>query len=104
MFGLEKFFKSKTDYPLLLQQGAVIIDVRTAAEYAGGHITGARNISLDQLSSRVKELQKLNKPIITCCQSGARSAMAARILKSAGITAYNGGGWYSLQKKLSNAV
>ncbi len=104
MFGLEKLFKPKTDYKLLLQQGAIVIDVRSAAEYAGGHVTGARNISLDQLNSRVKELQKLNKPIITCCQSGARSAMAARILISAGIAAYNGGGWYSLQKQLANGA
>jgi phage shock protein E len=101
MFGLEKLFKPATDYKLLLQQGAIVIDVRSAAEFAGGHVSGARNISLDQLNSRLKELQKLNKPIVTCCQSGARSAMAARLLKSAGITTYNAGPWHSLQKQLA---
>jgi phage shock protein E len=101
MFGLEKLFKPTTDYKLLVQQGAIIIDVRSAAEFAGGHVSGARNISLDQLNSRIKELQKLNTPIVTCCQSGARSAMAARLLKSAGMTAYNAGPWYSLQKQLA---
>ena len=101
MFGLERFFKPKNDLKLLVRQGAIVVDVRSAAEFAGGHVTGARNISLDQVTNRLKELQKLNKPIIACCQSGARSAMAARIMKSAGITAYNGGPWHSLQKQLA---
>ena len=100
MFGLEKLFKPTTGYKSLLQEGAIVIDVRSAAELDGGHVSGARNICLDQLNSRLKELQKLNTPIITCCQSGARSAMAAQILKSAGTTAYNAGPWHSLQKQL----
>lgn len=101
MFGLERFFKPKNDLKLLVQQGAIVVDVRSAAEFAGGHVNGARNISLELVKSRTKELQQLNKPVITCCLSGARSAMAARILQSAGIAAYNGGAWHSLQKQLA---
>jgi rhodanese-related sulfurtransferase len=101
MFGLEKLFGPKTDYKTLLKNGAVIVDVRSAAEFNGGHIKGARNISVELVQSRVKELLQLKKPIITCCASGVRSGMAARILKSAGIEAYNGGSWSGLQSKIS---
>ena len=101
MFGLEKLFKPKTDYKLLVKNGAVIIDVRTPAEFAAGHIPGSRNISLDRISGTIKELKKLTAPLITCCQSGARSAVANRLLQGAGIESYNGGGWDTLQKKLS---
>jgi phage shock protein E len=101
MFGLEKLFGPKTDYKALVKNGAVIIDVRTAAEYNSGHIKNARNISVELVQSRTKELQKLGKPVITCCASGTRSGMATRILKSAGIEAYNGGSWRGLESKLN---
>lgn len=100
MFGLEKLFGPKTDFKALMAKGAVIVDVRTRGEYADGHIKGSRNISLDQLGSKIKELQQLKRPIITCCRSGARSGMAVRTLKSAGLEAYNGGPWSSLQQKI----
>lgn len=101
MFGLEKLFKPKPDYKLLVQQGAIIVDVRSAGEFAGGHVKGAKNISLELVNSRLKELQQLKKPVITCCRSGVRSAMAARILKATGITVYNGGPWDLLQQQLA---
>ncbi len=101
MFGLEKLFGPKTDYKALLKNGAVIVDVRSAAEFNSGHIKGARNISVELVQSRIKELLQLKKPIITCCASGVRSGMATRILKSAGIEAYNGGSWAGLQSKIS---
>ena len=101
MFGLEKLFAPKTDYKALLQQGAIIVDVRSAAEFAGGHVKDARNIGLEQVNAQAAALKKLNKPVITCCRSGARSAMATRMLKTAGIEVYNAGPWTSLQKQLS---
>jgi rhodanese-related sulfurtransferase len=74
----------------------VIVDVRTPGEFNSGHGKGAINIPLDSISSRVAELKKMNKPVITCCRSGSRSGMAKRILSSAGIECYNGGPWSSL--------
>ncbi len=77
-----------------LENGAVIIDVRTPAEFAGGHPTGARNIPLKQLSGRVNEIKSLKKPVVLCCASGARSASAKAILSSAGIQeVHDAGGW-----------
>lgn len=100
MSFLQKLFGPKTDFKQLMQNGAVIVDVRTRGEYNNGNIKGSKNISLDQLSGKIKELQQLKKPIITCCQSGMRSGMAVRALKAAGLEAYNGGPWTQLQRKL----
>lgn len=88
------------DYAALMQQGAQIIDVRTTGEYRSGHIRGSVNIPLDTLQRNLSKLKK-NKPVITCCASGRRSASAKSILKSNGFTeVYNGGGWTGLENKL----
>ncbi len=88
------------DFANLVQNGAVIIDVRTPGEYASGHIRGSVNIPLDRLQNNLSKLNK-EKPIITCCASGMRSASAKSVLQAAGYTAvYNGGGWSGLQRQL----
>lgn len=83
-----------------IEKGAVIIDVRSPGEFAGGHIKGSKNIPLNEISSKIDEIKKQNKPVITCCASGMRSSQATSILKQNGIDAINGGGWQSLQSKL----
>lgn len=89
------------NYGELVKEGAIILDVRSKGEFAGGHIKGAVNISVDTLSNNLSKLKDKNQPIITCCASGMRSASAKSILKSNGYTqVYNGGGWGSLQSKL----
>jgi rhodanese-related sulfurtransferase len=93
----------KVNYADLVKQGAVILDVRSKGEYNGGHIKGSINISVDTLSSNLNKLKK-DKPIITCCASGMRSASAKSILKSNGFSeVHNGGGWSSLQNKLNES-
>lgn len=94
-------FGPKTDYRELLQRGAQIIDVRTKGEFQGGHIKGSVNLPLQTLSGNLTKLKK-DKPVITCCASGMRSASAKGILKSQGFTeVYNGGSWMSLQNKIN---
>jgi rhodanese-related sulfurtransferase len=102
MLGLlKKLFGGTTvDFKELVSNGAVIIDVRSPGEYKSGHIKGSKNFPLDNIRSKVNDLKKLNKPVITVCRSGARSGMAKGILKSAGIEVYNGGPWFSLQNKI----
>lgn len=88
------------DFMALQQQGAQIVDVRSVGEYRMGHIKGSMNIPLDSLRGNLSKLKK-DKPVITCCASGMRSATAKSILKSNGFTeVYNGGGWSGLQYKL----
>ena len=90
----------KVDYAALVKQGAIILDVRSKGEYAGGHIKGSINISLDILGHNLGMLKK-DKPIITCCASGMRSGAAKRFLQAKGFTeVYNGGGWNSLRSKM----
>lgn len=100
--SIKNLFSSEiTDYAQLIKDGAIIIDVRSKGEYAGGHIPGSINIPVNQLESNLQKLKDRNKAIITCCASGARSASARNILLSNGFTeVHNGGGWRSLQIKI----
>lgn len=96
----KKLFGPSADFAKLVKEGAVIVDVRTKAEYLDGHIKGSTNIPLDIIKKEVQGIKKLNKPIITVCRSGNRSAMAKAILVSAGIEVYNGGAWSSLKRQI----
>jgi rhodanese-related sulfurtransferase len=89
--------KSSEKVGELLERGALIVDVRTPQEYKSGHITESINIPLNTIPNKVNELKRKNKPIITCCRSGARSGMAADQLRKAGIEVENGGPWNSVQ-------
>lgn len=94
LFGLGP----KTDYAELIKQGAVIVDVRSKGEYASGHIKGSVNIPLNTLENNLSKLKK-DKPVITCCASGMRSASAKSILKAKGFNeVHNAGSWYNLQE------
>ncbi|CAG5006118.1 Thiosulfate sulfurtransferase GlpE [Dyadobacter sp. CECT 9275] len=94
------FGSDKTDFKSLVDQGARIVDVRSPQEFASGHVEGSINIPLDAINAKVASLQKDGKPVITCCRSGTRSAMAAGILRNAGVTVYNGGAWENLRRKI----
>nr|WP_321225303.1 rhodanese-like domain-containing protein [uncultured Psychroserpens sp.] len=83
-----------------VSNGAVILDVRTQREWDNGHIENSVHIPLNELNNRVAEVKALNKPVIACCESGVRSAKAAKFLKLNNINAINGGGWVSVKNKL----
>lgn len=76
--GLEEFHST---------EDALLLDVRTVEEFAGGHIPGSCNIPLQELN-RIKECA-VDKaaPLFVYCRSGARSAMAATELKRMGYSA-----------------
>ena len=63
-----------------------LVDVRTRAEFDGelGHLEGAKLLPLDELRMRMDELTGC-KPIVLICQTGKRSAMAATMLRKAGL-------------------
>jgi rhodanese-related sulfurtransferase len=67
-------------------KSTAVIDVRSADEFAAGHLRDAKNMPLADLSNRIGELDKNRvKTVILVCQSGARANKAARQLKSAGF-------------------
>jgi phage shock protein E len=94
------FGNNKERVKAFQNRGAIILDVRTKGEYDQGAIKGSKNIPLQSMTSKINEIKKLNKPVITCCASGMRSGNAASVLNSHGVEAINGGGWLSLSKKL----
>lgn|SRR5690606_14344516 len=97
---IKNLFKPKTDVAKLVEEGAVIIDVRSKGEFQTGHIKGSLNIPVDNIKREATSIKKLNKPVITVCQSGTRSMVAKSILNAAGIQVYNGGAWAKLNRQL----
>lgn len=76
---------------LLARQAAqdealVVLDVRTAGEFAEGHVPGARNISHDELGARLGELAGArDKDVVIYCRSGRRTGLAIETLQQAGF-------------------
>jgi phage shock protein E len=76
-----------------IKAGALIVDVRTPEEFEEEHFPNALNIPVDQLQQRITEFGEKNKSLVLYCASGARSAYAAKMLRSAGYTdVINAGG------------
>ena len=67
----------------LINDGAVIVDVRQPAEYAAGHLANSRNIPTAEIDKRAAELP-VGKAVVVVCASGSRSARAASALRKAG--------------------
>lgn len=80
----------------MLNNGAVVIDVRTRGEFQGGHVAGSTNIPLQEIENNVDKIIGMKKPIVLCCASGMRSGQASNFLKSKGVECENGGGWASV--------
>lgn len=97
---LKKLFGGGDDLSEVIKRKALILDVRSTEEFSGGHATGAVNIPLQILNSKMNDLKKKNVPIITCCASGRRSGLAAQQMKKLGIEVYNGGPWQNVQRYL----
>ena len=90
------FRKVRKAIPGLLSQGAIIVDVRTEAEYNGAHRPGSINIPLNHFDRRCLELKK-ETPVILCCASGTRSGIAAGVLRAKGFeTVLNAGPWTNI--------
>lgn len=70
---------------LMNRKGAVVLDVRSSEEFAGGHLPSARNVPLDDVEAKVAQVIK-NKaaPVLIVCKSGQRSARAQTVLRNLG--------------------
>lgn len=77
----------------IIRNGASIIDVRSPAEFQGGHVVGSKNIPLQNVQGQLSEIKRMKQPIVLCCASGARSGQATNFLKRNGVDCINGGGW-----------
>ena len=101
LFLLKKRFFDTTDYKALLAEGAIIVDVRSPAEFSVGYIENSLNIPVGELMNKLEYLKDKDQTIITCCASGMRSGAAKQLLVAKGYTnVINGGGWRSLNNKI----
>lgn len=86
--GLVKQWRLSELDSLPMDGSVTLLDTRTAAEYAAGHVEGFKNIPVDELRERIGELDK-DKRVYVICQSGLRSYIACRILSGYGFDCYN---------------
>jgi rhodanese-related sulfurtransferase len=70
-------------------EGATLLDVRTPEEFAAGHVDGARNIPVQVLGGRLRDVPKGR--VVVYCRSGGRSASAAALLRQAGYEVFDVG-------------
>ncbi|MFY0630304.1 MAG: rhodanese-like domain-containing protein [Flavobacteriaceae bacterium] len=79
-----------------LKKGAIVLDVRTLAEWNEGHIEGAKHIVLNTIPTHLEEIKLYDKPIIAVCKSGGRSQSATDFLAQNGLDVINGGPWQNV--------
>jgi rhodanese-related sulfurtransferase len=76
-----------TEAVRLMNQGAVLVDVRSQAEFDSGHILDARHVPQDEVAKAAETLKRFKeKVVVVCCESGMRSGAAARVLQAQGFT------------------
>ncbi|HKK49657.1 MAG TPA: rhodanese-like domain-containing protein [Alkalispirochaeta sp.] len=81
----------------LMEDGALVVDVRTPEEFRAGHVEGAVNIPLDEIVNRSQELGDGEQPVILYCNSGNRSGQAIVRLHRHGLgNLTNGGGQHHM--------
>lgn len=87
LLGADTQFISSDEAQSLVKSGALLLDVRTAAEFSSGHLDGAVNIAVQDLEAKLAEVPaKKDQPIVVYCKSGRRSEQAKGILEKAGFT------------------
>ncbi|MFN5182686.1 MAG: rhodanese-like domain-containing protein [Bacteroidota bacterium] len=84
---------------LIKEKKATIVDVRTPAEFMGGHVPGSINIPLQEITARLEEIKKMEN-LVLCCASGGRSGHATDFLKQHGIACENAGSWLNINSLL----
>jgi rhodanese-related sulfurtransferase len=73
-----------THHRQLVEQGALLLDVRTHTEFHEGHVPRAHNIPVQELAARLHEVGPTSRPVVVYCRSGGRSAAATQLLRQAG--------------------
>ena len=94
------FYNSNQKSKLAMEKinnGAIVIDVRTINEFKSGNYKNSINIPLNAISSQIEEIKTYTEEIVVVCASGNRSSQAKEILKGYGIEVTNGGSWVNLK-------
>jgi rhodanese-related sulfurtransferase len=71
----------------LMNQGALVLDIRKPDEFAAGHVNGAKHLPSDQILTASDSFKRFKeKPVIVVCDSGSLAAAAVRNLQTQGFT------------------
>lgn len=96
LFGIFSQKDTANEIKTYLEKGAVVLDVRTKAEWDEGHVSGAKHIVLTTVPLNLDEIKSWNKPVIAVCKSGGRSGQATQFLSQNGVDVINGGPWQNV--------
>ena len=84
-----------------LRQGAIVIDIRTAAEFDRGKVRDSINIPVDRININLKRIVQMKRPIIICSSSDSENETVIDVLKANGVKEiYNGGNWTKLWRMM----
>lgn len=102
LFGLFGQRDNSIEIKEYLEKGAIVIDVRTQAEWNEGHVDGSKHIVLTVIPLKIDEIKAFKKPIITVCRSGGRAGQANQFLSRHGIDVINGGAWQNVAQHVNS--
>src|SRR5687768_13537257 len=78
---------SSQDLIRLMNQGALVLDIRKPEQYASGHVSGAKQLPSDQILTAAENFKRFKeKPVVVYCESGSLAAAAVRQLNLQGFT------------------
>ena len=84
-----------------LRRGAVVIDIRTAAEFDRGKVRDSINIPVDRININLRRIVQMSGPIIICSGSDSENERVIDVLKANGVKEiYNGGNWTKLWRMM----
>ena len=98
LFGMFSNKNTTENIQKYLNNGAIILDVRTKLEWDEGHIPESKHIVLNSIPENIEQIKGFQKPIIAVCKSGGRSQSATDFLSQHGIDIINGGPWGNVLK------
>lgn len=75
-----------TDAVKLINNDALVVDIRSPDAYGRGHIVNARNIPSDELDGKIASLEKYrSKPVVAVCEAGISSTRIVNKLRQSGF-------------------
>jgi len=84
-----------------LRRGAIVIDIRTAAEFDREKVSDSINIPIDRININLKRIVQMKAPIIVCSNSDSENDRVIDVLKANGVKEiYNGGSWTKLSRMM----
>ena len=98
LFGMFSNKNTTENIQKYLNNGAIILDVRTLQEWNEGHINGSEHIVLNSIPDHIERIKGFQKPIIAVCKSGGRSQSATDFLLQHGLDIINGGPWGNVSR------